>query len=125
MTPSHSAISQIDAMRQGTLSPSTIVDRALDRIAQLNPLVNAVVTIAETRAREEADFWDRQWATGNTLPPLAGVPVLVKDNQHTKDVRTTLGSKHYLHHIPSKDAGIVARLRGAGAIVLGKTNIPE
>lgn len=125
MAVSHSAINQIEAMRQGTLSPSTIVDRALNRIAQLNPFVNAVVTLAENRAREEADFWDRQWRAGGDLPPLAGLPVLIKDNQRTKDVRTTLGSKNYLHHVPSKDAGIVARLRGAGAIVLGKTNIPE
>ena len=125
MAGSGSAIDQIEAMRQGALSPSSLVDRALDRIGQHNPLVNAVITVAETRAREEADFWDRQWATGNDLPPLAGLPVLIKDNQRTKDLRTTLGSANYLNHVPSEDAGIVARLRGAGAIVVGKTNIPE
>ncbi len=121
----HSAISQIEAMRQGSLSPSAIVEEALDKVAQINPLVNAVVTLAEARAREEAEFWDRQWASGNDLPALAGLPVLIKDNQNTQDLRTTLGSKNYLNHVPSKDAGIVLRLRRAGAIVLGKTNIPE
>ena len=59
MAGSGSAIDQIEAMRQGALSPSSLVDRTLDRIGQHNPLVNAVITVAETRAREEADFWDR------------------------------------------------------------------
>ena len=60
-----------------------------------------------------------------SLPPLAGLPVLIKDNQRTEGIRTTLGSARHLDTIPQQDAGIVRRLRAAGAIVVGKTNIPE
>ena len=125
MSVNESVTDQVDAMRQGTLRPTTLVDQAITRIGQLNPAVNAVITMAEARAREEAAAWDLAWSTGDDLPPLAGVPVLIKDNQRTEGIRTTLGSSRFLDQVPEVDAGIVARLRAAGAIILGKTNIPE
>jgi len=125
MSVNESVTDQVDAMRQGTLRPTTLVDQAITRIGQLNPAVNAVITLAEARAREEAASWDLAWSTGDDLPPLAGVPVLIKDNQRTEGIRTTLGSSRFLDQVPEVDAGIVARLRAAGAIILGKTNIPE
>ena len=78
MSVNESVTDQVDAMRQGTLRPTTLVDQAITRIGQLNPAVNAVITMAEARAREEAESWDLAWSSGNDLPPLAGVPVLIK-----------------------------------------------
>ena len=125
MMENESAVTQLEAMRQGDLKSATLVESSLARISEINPTFNAVVTLVETRAREEAEYWDQARMSGHNLPPLAGLPVLIKDNQRTQGVRTTLGSVRYLNDFPLEDAGIVARLRAAGAIVIGKTNIPE
>ena len=125
MMENESAATQLEAMRQGDLKSATLVESSLARISEINPTFNAVVTLVETRAREEAEYWDQARMSGHNLPPLAGLPVLIKDNQRTQGVRTTLGSVRYLNDFPLEDAGIVARLRAAGAIVIGKTNIPE
>ncbi|MGA0236086.1 MAG: amidase [Alphaproteobacteria bacterium] len=113
------------ALDRGETSAAALVDASLKRIADLNPALNAVITLAEDRARAEAEHWDQRQRSGEKLPPLAGIPVLIKDNQRTAGIRTTLGSAAHLDTVPDQDAGIVARLRAAGAIVMGKTNIPE
>lgn len=121
----NSAIEQLSAMKRGELLPSQLVETSLAQIETQNPSLNAVVTLAAQRAREEAGEWDAAYARGAEVPPLAGLPVLIKDNQRTEGIRTTLGSERHLNQIPQEDAGIVARLRAAGAIIVGKTNIPE
>ena len=103
------------AFERGETSAAALVETTLDRIAAVNPALNAVITLAEDRARAEAEHWDQQRKSGQTLPPLAGLPVLIKDNQRTAQIRTTLGSADHLNTIPDTDAGIVARLRAAGA----------
>ena len=119
------AVSQLDAMKRGERSSTDLVNASLQRIGECNPTLNAVITLAEERALAEAEAWDRAYLDERSLPPLAGLPVLIKDNQRTEGIRTTLGSARHLDTIPQHDAGIVRRLRAAGAIVVGKTNIPE
>ncbi len=110
-------------IRQRKLSPLELVDACITQIEAANPNLNAVITTCFERARQEAAAM--VISNDEALRPLAGVPVLIKDNQLTEGVATTLGSAIYRDRIPDADAGIVKRLRNAGAIVLGKTNIPE
>lgn len=110
-------------IRQGEIAPLELADACIAQIEATNPSLNAVVTTCFDRAREEAVAMAS--TNREPLPPLAGLPVLIKDNQLTEGVATTLGSPIHRDRIPAVDAGIVKRLRAAGAIVLGKTNIPE
>jgi amidase len=107
------------------LSPVELLDSCLARIAAVNPAVNAVVTLAEEQARTEARAAEAAIMSGEIRGPLHGLPVLIKDAQDTKGLRTTYGSPLFANHIPTADAGSVARLRAAGAIIFGKTNTPE
>jgi amidase len=107
-----------------TVSARDVTEAALACVAELNPAVNAIVTL-NPRAIEDAAAADARLASGAPARPLEGVPVLVKDNIETKDLRTTWGSRIHADHIPSEDAIVVERLKAAGAIVLGKSNTPE
>jgi amidase len=107
------------------LSPVELLDACLSRIAAVNPAVNAVVTLAEDEARSAAQAAEAAIARGESFGPLHGLPVLIKDTQDTAGLRTTYGSPLFADHVPATDAGSVARLRAAGAIILGKTNTPE
>lgn len=107
------------------LSPSELLEDCLARIEQVNPIVNAMVTVATERARAEAQRADQAVVAGQALGPLHGLPVAIKDIQLTEGIRTTFGSTDFAEYVPRQDAGIVARIRAAGAIVIGKTNIPE
>jgi amidase len=97
----------------------------LAQIERVNPKVNAIVTLARESALGEARAATRRLSRRAELPPLFGVPVVIKDLTMTKGLRTTFGSKIYADHIPTEDALVVQRLKAAGAIVLGKTNTPE
>ena len=106
------------------VSPVEVAEAYLRRIARLNPLLNAVVTLdplAVERAREAEAAVMRGAETG----PLHGVPLTVKDTIVTRGLRTTSGSRLRAQFVPEADATAVARVRAAGAIVLGKTNVPE
>ena len=72
MMENESAATQLEAMRQGDLKSATLVESSLVRIGEINPTFNAVVTLVETRAREEAEYWDQARMNGHNLPPLAG-----------------------------------------------------
>lgn len=113
------------AIARGELSATAVLDSTLAQIAAVNPTLNAVITLAPDSARAEAEHWDQQRRKGEALPALAGLPVLIKDNQHAAGIRTTWGSADHLDTVPATDSGIVARLRAAGAVVVGKTNLPE
>lgn len=113
------------ALADRSLSAVELVEACLARIERIDPAVNAMVTVAAERARAEAAAVDDARAAGAPVGPLAGLPVAIKDLQATEGVRTTLGSAAFADHIPDTDAGIVARVRAAGGIVIGKTNIPE
>ncbi|MEU6645514.1 amidase [Saccharomonospora sp. NPDC046836] len=108
----------------GLLTPSEAVAWHRERIARLDPSLRSVVTL-NPRAEEEARAADARWARGKARSELDGVPFLAKDNLFTKGLRTTWGSALYEDFVPDHDELVVARLRDAGAVLLGKTNTPE
>jgi len=110
--------------RARQFSVSEVVEAILDRIERDNPLVNAYCTVRPEHARAEAAAADRAFALAE-LGPLHRVPVSMKDLIPTRGVRTTSGSRVYADYVPEDDAPVVARLKAAGAIVLGKTNTSE
>ena len=112
-------------IRAGELSSRDIVELCLDRIDQVNPSINAVVQLADERARNEADELDRQAAHGQFKGALHGVPITLKDSLDTEGIVSTGGTMGRKGFIPSQDAPVAARLRHAGAVLLGKTNTPE
>jgi aspartyl-tRNA(Asn)/glutamyl-tRNA(Gln) amidotransferase subunit A len=113
------------AIARRDLSAREATDAVLDRIAATEPRLNAFFTVCAERARAEADAVDARQAKGETPGPLAGVPFSVKDLVNTAEVRTTFGSAAFEHNVPKADAVAVARLRAAGAILVGKTSTPE
>jgi amidase len=113
------------AIRDGRASSRDAVEACLARIAASNQALNAVVTLDEAGARAAADEADRAVRDGGPLGPLHGVPVTIKDTFETAGIRSTAGSRRMASYVPKRDATAVARLRAAGAIVLGKTNTPE
>lgn len=113
------------ACRSGRLSPVEVVDAVLEHIDDVNPRINAIVTLTAELAREQARAAEETLRSGAGAGPLAGVPVTIKDLTVTAGIRTTFGSRAYADHIPQEDALLVSRLRAAGAIILGKTNTPE
>jgi len=107
------------------VSPVELVNHLLERISRLNPKLNAYLTVCEGEARSAAREAEKRVMRGEKLAPLHGVPVSVKDLIFTKGIRTTGGSLSHKDFIPVDDAVVVERLRGAGAIILGKTNTSE
>ena len=95
------------------------------RIDEKNPQLNAFLTLSPERAYAQADRIDAAIARGEALPPLAGVPIAVKDVISTRGMRTTCGSKILENYVPPYDATAVERLDKAGAVFLGKTNCDE
>jgi amidase len=113
------------AIRDRTFSSQQLVERYLARIGQINRKINGVVQLATDRALAEAQAADAALAQGRNLGPLHGVPVTIKDSFDTEGIISTAGTKGRANFLPSQDATVVARLRAAGAIILGKTNTPE
>jgi len=113
------------AIATGEFASTAAVEAALARIAALDGGLKAFVTVCGDQALEEARRADRERAAGRLRGPLHGVPVAIKDNTLTAGIRTTFGSRAYEHHVPDADDACVAKLRAAGAIVIGKTNTPE
>src|SRR5229473_816288 len=122
---SASASELAEAVRSKKWSCKEIVEAHLDRIAKVNPKLNAVVQLTAEAARKEADEADAALARGEIKGPLHGVPVTIKDTLETAGVICTGGTKGRANYVPKADATAVARLRAAGGIILGKTNVPE
>jgi amidase len=112
-------------IRDRTFSATEVLEAHLAQIAQHNPTLNAIVTLNESDAKLQAKAADEALAVGDTIGPLHGVPITFKDLFETAGLRTTFGYQSLLQNVPPKDAPLVARLRAAGAIVLGKTNLPK
>jgi amidase len=108
-----------------TISPVELLDDCLSRISAINPAVNAVVTLDDCGARTAARTAEAAVMRGENVGALHGLPILIKDTQDTAGLRTTYGSPLFATYVPPADLGCVARLRAAGAIILGKTNTPE
>jgi aspartyl-tRNA(Asn)/glutamyl-tRNA(Gln) amidotransferase subunit A len=113
------------ALSAKNISARELAKEHFGRIERENPKLNAFLALCPERAYAEADKIDAMVARGAELPPLAGVPVAIKDVISTRGVTTTCGSKILEHYKPPFDATAVARLEAAGAVVLGKTNCDE
>jgi len=110
-------------IQEQTVSPVDVVDACLKRIATLNPVLNAFITVMADDARDQAREAEAEIRSGGWRGPLHGVPVAVKDFYDTAGVATTAGSEQFKDRVPDTDAEAVGKLRRAGAIVIGKTNM--
>ena len=119
------AIELARLLRNKDISAREVLSAHLQQIERINPKVNAIVTLVSEQALAEADRLDTIRTRGDILGPLHGLPVAHKDLQPTRGIRTTYGSPIYRDHIPQEDSLVVERLKIAGAITLGKTNVPE
>src|SRR5688572_23286279 len=124
MDPFSSATEIAAAIRLRRVSARDVLDMYLARIAKYNPALNAVCTLDEAGARARAQEADAALARGELWGPLHGVPMTIKDALETAGLRTTGGYPPLARHVPEKDATAVARLRTAGAVLVGKTNVP-
>lgn len=119
--PAADLVALLDA---GEVTSRELADLYLDRIARLDGALNAVVTVDGDGARHRADELDRLRRDGGRPGPLGGLPMTLKDCWATRGLRTTAGTTDLADHVPEADAVAVDRLRRAGAVVLGKTNLP-
>ena len=120
-----SAATIANAIAKREISCRQAVDAFLDRIDEVNPAINAVVRLAATRAKGEANHLDKLAGKGELVGPLHGVPITLKDSIDTAGIVSTGGTMGRRDFVPEQDAPVAARLRAAGAILLGKTNTPE
>jgi aspartyl-tRNA(Asn)/glutamyl-tRNA(Gln) amidotransferase subunit A len=116
-------ISEMVHSRQVT--PTQLVQALLDRIAAINPKVNAYITVMATQALAQAKVLDAEQKAGKFRGPLHGIPISLKDNIDTAGTRTTAASPMFKDRVPTEDADIVTRLKKNGAIILGKLNLHE
>ena len=107
------------------VSPVEVTDAVLDRIERLQPVLNCFITVCADEAREQARAAEQAVMRGEALGLLHGVPYSAKDLVNTAGVRTTFGSLLYEHNVPKEDAVAAARMKAAGAILVGKTTTPE
>ncbi len=112
------------SIRRRELSVREVVAAHLAQIRSRNPTLNAIVTLDEAGARRRAQLADEALARGESCGPLHGVPFTLKDCHVTAGMRTTAGHTPLSDYIPSQDGTVAARLKAAGAILLGKTNVP-
>ncbi len=123
--PTASLTALVAALEAGQVSARELLDLYLTRIERLDPPINSVVTLAVERARAEAGMIDDARANGRAMGPLAGVPITIKDAIATSGIRSTGGAVELSDHVPEVDAVVVDKVRRAGAVVFGKTNIPR
>ena len=116
---------QVAAVSARDISARELLELHLAQVARTNPAVNAVVSLDEERAREGAAAADRRTARGDVLGALHGLPHAVKDTHEAAGWRTTYGSPLRADHVPRRDDLVVERLRAAGVVLIGKTNVPE
>jgi amidase len=122
LRPAHTLIAMMQA---GETTSRELLDLYLERVEQLNPALNAVVTLDPERARTRADEADAARRRGESWGPLHGLPITVKDCFETAGLRTTAGATAFADYMPTRNAAAVDRLISAGAVLFGKTNLPE
>jgi amidase len=120
-----SAVEQRRLIGSKTISPRELLESCLSRIDDVNPTLNAITATCIERARTEAVAAEAAVMAGTTLGRLHGLPIGIKDTFETAGLKTTYGSPIFADHVPTKDERVVAAVREAGAIVVGKTNVPE
>jgi aspartyl-tRNA(Asn)/glutamyl-tRNA(Gln) amidotransferase subunit A len=121
MTISEAAVQ----VERRTLSPVELIDAMVLRIAAVDKALNAYITVCGEEARAVAQAAEKMIGAGYHLGPLHGIPVAIKDNIYTRGVRTTAGSKILADFVPAEDATVTTRLKRAGAVIIGKTNLHE
>ncbi|WNG16486.1 amidase [Cystobacter fuscus] len=114
-----------ERVRLREVSAVELLEAHLQQVARNNVRLNALVTLDEARARTRAREADTALARGEVWGPLHGVPLTIKDAFETTGLRTTSGFEHLADYVPQRDATVVARLKAAGAVVVGKTNLPR
>ena len=119
------AVEMAALIKRGEVSSTEVLSAHLEQIDALNPELNAIVTYLPEMALQLARQADEKQARGEELGILHGLPIAHKDANETKGIRTTMGSPVYSDYIPESDDLIIARLKAAGCITLGKTNVPE
>ncbi|MGE3288527.1 MAG: amidase [Pseudonocardia sp.] len=107
------------------ISPVEVVDAVLERLERLDPVLHMFTTVVPEQAREDAKRVEAALAAGEDVGPLGGVPTGVKDLIFTKGIRTASGSNAYADFVPDEDDVVVERIKAAGAVVIGKTQVPE
>ena len=125
LTVDSTARAQAAAVRGGDVSARELLDLHLARVAERNPELNAIVSLDEERAREAAAAADEAYASGAFVGPLHGLPFAVKDTHALQGWRTTYGSPIHADSVADRDDLLVERIRRAGAVFVGKTNVPE
>jgi aspartyl-tRNA(Asn)/glutamyl-tRNA(Gln) amidotransferase subunit A len=113
------------AMRNGSLTSAALTEHALDRIARLNPEINAFVTVTEARARVDACAADSDFARGVDRGPLQGIPYGLKDIYDTAGIRTACHSRLRINHVPDRDSAVAEKFASQGAVLLGKLTTNE
>ena len=122
---SFQSVSQLrQAMDEGRVTSRQLVEYFRDRIERFNPTLNAVVTTDFDAALKAADAADEALARGETRGPLHGIPMTIKDTFEVTGMTCTAGEPVFAKHVPATNAVAVDQLKAAGAIVLGKTNVP-
>ena len=119
------ACEALQAIREGVISSTELLAHTFARIEKYDSRIHAFITMNEDEARTLAREADAALAQGTSWGPLHGLPILIKDSFATAGLRTTSGSKMLRTNVPVEDAVAVARLKKAGAIIVGKTNLPE
>ena len=112
-------------LKSREVSPVEATEAYLERIERVDSAINSYITVTHDAARQEAREAEQAISAGHYLGPLHGVPVAVKDQMYTKGIRTTAGSTLMWNYVPDEDAEVVARLKQAGAVLLGKLNLSE
>src|SRR5438477_7796748 len=121
-----SALEQAAAIRRREVSPSDLVEHYLARTERLSESVGAFVTVTPELARTQARAAERAlFEDAESAPPLLGVPIAIKDLTDVADIRCTFGSAAFADRVATADAHVVTLLRGAGSVILGKTNAAE
>jgi amidase len=118
------ATALVRMLAAGEVSSRELLDHFLERIERHDPAINAVVALDVERARDRAAAADAARARGESWGPLHGLPMTIKDAFETEGLVTTSGAPELADHVPARDADAVARLRAAGAVIFGKTNLP-
>ena len=119
------ARAMIDALRKREVSSKELTEVHLARIKEVNPAINAVVLVDVEGALATADERDRESARGESRGPLHGLPITIKDSLETAGLVTAAGTEGRAGFVPDEDATVVARLKGAGIVLMGKSNTPE
>jgi len=112
-------------LNNGEVSSKELVQEKISRINQLDPTLNSFLTLNTEKALKNADRIDQLRASGENLPPLAGIPLAIKDNLCTKGIKTTCASKILENFVPPYESTVTERLLQSGAVMIGKTNMDE